>query len=128
MTISIGGMARRAQDGIGSADVSVLTKDAAPEQLRGRSEGCMHSKTLFSVITVVVLGSLTLPCAAEYSPQVMKACRNDYKKYCSEYAPQDPGLRQCMDGAGRSLTKVCVNALIKGGEITRERAMRRWGK
>lgn len=86
----------------------------------------MHSKTLLSLTAIVTLGSFTLPCAAEYTPAVMKACRSDYKAYCGEYAPQDPGLRQCMDGAGRRLTKVCVKALIKGGEITRERAEQRW--
>jgi hypothetical protein len=86
----------------------------------------MHSKTLLSLTTIVTLGLLTLPCAAEYTPAVMKACRNDFKKFCGEYAPQDPGVRQCMDGAGRSLTKLCVNALIEAGEITRARAQQRW--
>ena len=86
----------------------------------------MHSKTLLPLTTIITLALLTLPCAAEYSPEVMKACRSDYKKYCGEYAPRDPGLKQCMDSAGPGLTKVCVNALIKGGEITRERAMKRW--
>lgn len=85
----------------------------------------MQSKALFSLVLIGTLAAPTL-VSAQYSAALKNACRNDYKRFCGEFAPQDAGLRQCMDRAGESLTKRCVEALIDAGEISRERAARRW--
>lgn len=85
----------------------------------------MHSRRILSLAVVAVLAGPTL-AMAEYSPAVKQACKNDYKRFCGQFAPQDPGLRPCMDKAGKRLTRTCVDALIDAGEITKERATQRW--
>lgn len=65
--------------------------------------------------------------ALAYSGTVQGACRNDYKRFCSAHAIDDPGLRRCMDKAGQSLSRSCVAALINSGEVTKARATQRWG-
>ncbi len=85
----------------------------------------MYVKSLPLVLVTMLLAQ---PCAAEYSAQVKEACKRDYKKYCGIYALKDPGLKQCMDRAGRSLTQRCVDALVASGEVTKERAAQRWKK
>jgi hypothetical protein len=52
-------------------------------------------------------------------------CRNDYHKLCGEYGLDTPALRTCMDKAGRSLSKGCVEALIDAGEVSRAEVDRR---
>lgn len=76
---------------------------------------------------VVVLMAMAVPAAAaQYSSAVKGACKRDYKRFCGAYAVSDPGLRRCMDKAGRSLSTTCVKALVNSGEITKERATQRW--
>ena len=65
--------------------------------------------------------------AFAYSGAVKGACRADYKRFCSAHAVNDPGLRRCMDKAGRSLSKACVAALVNTGEVSKTRATQRWG-
>ena len=68
-----------------------------------------------------------LPSAAQYSEVVKRSCRNDYKRFCSTFALDDPGLRKCMDRAGPSLSRNCVAALVNSGEVSYQRATTRWG-
>ncbi len=75
---------------------------------------------------VVVLMAIAVPAAAQYSAAVKGACKRDYKRFCGAYAVNDPGLRRCMDKAGRSLSRSCVKALVNSGEITKKRATQRW--
>ena len=75
---------------------------------------------------VVVLMAMAVPAAAQYSAAVKGACKRDYKRFCGAYAVNDPGLRRCMDKAGRSLSRSCVKVLVNSGEITKERATQRW--
>ena len=63
--------------------------------------------------------------AASYSQPVQKACRSDYRKFCSDYGLDSPALRSCMNRAGRKLTKTCVNALVKAGHVSRKEVERR---
>jgi hypothetical protein len=65
--------------------------------------------------------------SAQYSEVVKSACKNDYKRFCSIYALDDPGLRKCMDKAGPSLSQRCVAALVNAGEVSYQRATQRWG-
>lgn len=75
-----------------------------------------------ALATVAFLGAAE---AATYSETVRKACRNDYRKFCSEYGLDSPALRSCMNRAGRGLSKTCVNALVKAGYVSRKEVERR---
>ena len=66
------------------------------------------------------------PVAAEITAATKAACKRDYKRFCGVYGLNDPGLRKCMDKAGRSLSRTCVKALVNSGEVTKARATRRW--
>jgi hypothetical protein len=86
----------------------------------------MPVKVLSSLAVAAALLLLTYPAAADYSTAVKGACKSDYKRFCGVYAVNDPGLRKCMDQAGRSLSVRCVNALVEAGEVTKARAVQRW--
>lgn len=79
--------------------------------------------TLF--ITLASFSFVSLAEAAPISKPVRQACQNDYRKFCGEYGIDSPALRHCMDRAGKNLSKVCVNALINAGEVTRTEVNRR---
>jgi hypothetical protein len=63
--------------------------------------------------------------ADRYSKAVQKACGADYHKYCGDYGLESAALRVCMDKAGNSLSKSCVNALIQAGEVSQAEVNRR---
>lgn len=81
------------------------------------------ARVLVAVAATVVLVGVAE--AASYSQTVQKACRNDYRKFCGEYGLDSPALRNCMNRAGRQLTKSCVNALVKSGHVSRKEVERR---
>lgn len=84
-------------------------------------------RILSLLVFVAALLATALPSAAAYSEVVKRSCRNDYKRFCSTYALDDPGLRKCMDKAGPSLSRNCVVALVNSGEVSYQRATARWG-
>ena len=86
----------------------------------------MSGRILPSFIFAALLMAMVVPAAAQYSAAVKGVCKRDYKRFCAAYAVDDPGLRRCMDKAGRSLSKTCVKALVNSGDISKERATRRW--
>ena len=86
----------------------------------------MSGRILPSFIFAALLMAMAVPAAAQYSAAVKGACKRDYKRFCAAYAVDDPGLRRCMDKAGRSLSTTCVKTLVNSGEITKERATQRW--
>jgi hypothetical protein len=63
--------------------------------------------------------------ADSYSKAVQKACGADYHKYCGDYGLESAALRVCMDKAGNSLSKGCVNALVQSGEVSQAEVNRR---
>ena len=63
--------------------------------------------------------------ADPYTKAVQKACGADYHKYCGEYGLESAALRVCMDKAGKSLSKGCVNALVQSGEVSQAEVDRR---
>jgi hypothetical protein len=63
--------------------------------------------------------------AAPISPLERQECHEDYKKFCADYGLDTPALRACMDRAGKSLSKGCVNALIQAGEVSQAEVERR---
>lgn len=86
----------------------------------------MSMKVLSAAVIATALTMASYPAAAEFSTTLKSACKRDYKRFCGVYGVNDPGLRKCMDKAGRSLSRVCVVALVNSGEITKERATQRW--
>jgi hypothetical protein len=84
-------------------------------------------KMIFAgLIVVSVTGVPFAAVAAEsYSKAVQKFCRDDYKKYCSEYGLETSALRSCMDRNGNNLSKSCVQALVRDGYISQAEVNRR---
>lgn len=87
----------------------------------------MIKTILSSAAVVAALTMVTHPAFAGYSAAIKGACKNDYKRFCSVYAVNDPGLRKCMDKAGPSLSQRCVITLVNAGEVSFQRATNRWG-
>lgn len=79
--------------------------------------------TLF--IATVSIFALTGASSAQYSKIVRQSCNADYKRLCGEYGIESPGLRSCMDKNGKSLSKTCVNALVKAGHVSQAEVDRR---
>ncbi len=63
--------------------------------------------------------------ADSYSKAVQQSCASDYKKYCGEYGLESTALRSCMDRAGSSLSKTCVQALVASGQVSQAEVDRR---
>lgn len=80
-------------------------------------------------LSTLVIGATLFAVASSafaYSGAVKGACRADYKRFCGVHAVDDPGLRRCMDKAGRSLSRSCVAALVNSGMVSKSRATQRW--
>jgi hypothetical protein len=67
---------------------------------------------------VSILGFVGTAQAGAITPLVQKECRDDYRNFCKDYGLDTAALRNCMDRAGHSLSKGCVNALIQAGEVS----------
>ena len=84
-----------------------------------------------TTLATLLVACLAVPCLAgtasaeSYSKAVKKSCAADYRKYCGEYGLERAALRVCMDKAGKSLSKSCVNALIASGEVSQAEVNRR---
>ena len=63
--------------------------------------------------------------ADSYSKAVQQSCAADYRTHCGDYGLESAALRVCMDKAGKSLSKVCVKALIQSGEVSQAEVDRR---
>jgi hypothetical protein len=63
--------------------------------------------------------------ASAVSLSVQYACMGDYFRYCSNHDPDGAGVRGCMSANGHRLTKTCVNALVKAGEVSQAEVNRR---
>jgi len=87
----------------------------------------MLPRGLSSLVFVAALLAMVAPSAAQYSKAIKGACKNDYKRFCSTYAIDDPALRKCMDKAGSRLSQRCVATLVNQGEVSYQRATQRWG-
>lgn len=72
-----------------------------------------------------VFGFAATAGADSYSKAVKQSCAADYHKYCGDYGLESAALRICMDKAGKSLSKGCVNALIASGEVSQAEVNRR---
>ena len=63
--------------------------------------------------------------AAAVNPQVRFACAGDYLSNCSSFAPDSPETRKCMRAVGFRLSKGCVAALVKAGEVSKSEVARK---
>lgn len=75
------------------------------------------------VLSILVTGLLgatgsNVAVASTYSEAVRKYCRADYKKYCGQYGLETNALRSCMRRHGDKLSKSCVRALVRAGEVS----------
>jgi hypothetical protein len=83
-----------------------------------------HAATLFiAIVSIFALAGMAE--AKTYSKVVTQSCKADYKKHCSEFGLETAALRNCMDRNGQKLSKGCVNALVKAGEISQAEVNRR---
>ena len=85
-------------------------------------------QTTCAILVVACLSALCLAGTARadsYSKAVQQSCAADYRKYCGEYGLESTALRVCMDKAGKSLSKACVQALIHSGEVSQAEVDRR---
>jgi hypothetical protein len=86
----------------------------------------IHNHLLIaSVVLVFSVGTATAQKPHTYSKAVQKACANDYHKHCGQYGIETEALRLCMDKAGHGLSKICVDALVDAGEVSKEEVERR---
>lgn len=63
--------------------------------------------------------------ARKYSDEVKVACSGDYDRFCKRYKIHDSKLRSCMRANGKRLSRVCIEALVDAGEVSR-RELRRY--
>ena len=61
-----------------------------------------RSRLLVSAVAITCFAGAAQ--AETYSKIVQQNCRNDYKKFCSEYGLESTALRSCMDRAGKALS------------------------
>lgn len=85
----------------------------------------MKSCAKILIAIVAVAGFAGVAQAATYSAAVQKSCRNDYRKFCGDYGLDSPALKSCMDRNGKKLSKACVNALVKSGQVSKSEVERR---
>jgi hypothetical protein len=88
----------------------------------------MITSTLRRILALaLVSGGLAVQVgqAGAVSLSVQYACMGDYFRYCSKHDPDGPGVRSCMSANGHKLTKTCVNALVKAGEVSQAEVDRR---
>lgn len=79
-------------------------------------------------LLVALVAAACLAGAVEAAPitkAVQAACKTDYRNYCGEYGLETAALRSCMDRNGHKLSKTCVNALVKAGEVSQSEVDRR---
>lgn len=85
-------------------------------------------KSYRATLVVAFASIACLASAVEAAPitkAVQAACKTDYKNYCGEYGLETAALRGCMDRNGHKLSKMCVNALVKAGEVSEGEVERR---
>lgn len=62
--------------------------------------------------------------AGAVTERVKRDCKPDYDRYCNAYAVGSEGLRACMSRSAKSLSKMCVSALVDAGEMSKSQADR----
>lgn len=78
--------------------------------------------SLFTVAGFALAGAHQASAA---SMAVEMACASDYFAFCSQHDPDSSAGRNCMSTHGNQLSKRCVNALVKAGEVSKAEVDRR---
>ena len=81
------------------------------------------TKILASAIALVTIGLSSQAGAVNLSVQF--ACAGDYYRYCSMHRVGSKAVRRCMSHNGPRLSKSCVSALVKSGEVSQAEVNRR---
>jgi hypothetical protein len=76
------------------------------------------------IAAVITLGGSMAMSTSAQADRVRNACSGDYHRFCSAYSPNSAQMRACMQANGRSLSSVCINALVDAGIVDR-RTVRR---
>jgi hypothetical protein len=63
-----------------------------------------------------LMTALTLTPADAYPPDVIRKCKGDYRRLCPTYKLHTQELRSCMRSQHRSISNICMNALVDAGE------------
>ena len=66
--------------------------------------------------------------AAAVSLSVKMACMTDYLNNCSHHSVGSPAVRSCMRSVGPRLSKRCISALVKAGEVSQAEVNRHKAK
>lgn len=76
---------------------------------------------LTGALALIFLAAAPAPDASakKVSDRVKVACSGDYDRFCGRYKVGSTKLRQCMRSNGKRLSRVCVEALVDAGEISR---------
>lgn len=78
-----------------------------------------------AAIAAAALLAFSAADALAVSGRVKVACASDYFAFCSMHKVGTPAVRGCMRAAGPKLSKRCVNALIREGEVSDAEVARR---
>jgi len=78
-----------------------------------------------AVVTAISVFHAFQGPASAASMAVELACASDFYTYCSKHDPDSEGARRCMDANGNNLSKRCVNALVRAGEVSKSEVDRR---
>lgn len=84
------------------------------------------TKLTHIIASAVALGTIGFSSQANaVDLSVQFACAGDYFKYCSHHRVGSKGVRQCMSHNGPRLSKSCISALVKAGEVSQAEVNRR---
>ena len=85
---------------------------------RIRAEGACK----VGVVAIIAgIGLWAAGSAVAYSPQVERACKADYNRFCPGYPLNSASLKQCMEAKALELSPMCVAALVDSGEVSKSR-------
>lgn len=79
------------------------------------------------LIAALAMGTIALSSAqaGAVSAGVRANCAGDYMSYCSQHPVGSKGVRSCMRRNGHRLSKRCVNALVRAGQVSKREVRRR---
>jgi hypothetical protein len=63
------------------------------------------------------LAVLSATGAEAYSRKVKDACAGDYQNFCAQYVPESAQARSCFESNRKSLSKICIAALVDAGQV-----------
>lgn len=74
-------------------------------------------KTLQTIVVSAAVLAFAGTSADAYSQKVKNACSADFAGLCGSYKQNSPQLRRCFESKRRMLSRGCVDALVRAGEV-----------